>query len=93
MRGEDGKGLKRSYLANLNRRDNVRDMGMIILKWALKEHDVRVYSWVLVLDPCEHPNEPSGFVGHREFIGRLSEYQLLRKAYASRSWYVCAIYA
>jgi hypothetical protein len=71
----------------------MRDLGMGVLKWALKEQDARVCSWVLDLGPCEHANEPSGFVGHWEFIGRLSEYQLLKKGYASWSWYVCTVHA
>jgi hypothetical protein len=39
-----------------------------------------------VVGSCEHGNGPSGSIKGSQFIALLSNYQLLKKAFASWSW-------
>jgi hypothetical protein len=41
----------------------------------------RVQWWT----PCEHNNEPSGFIKDRKYLDQMSDHQLLKKASAPRS--------
>jgi hypothetical protein len=50
------------------------------------EQDVNVWTGIIWLriksggDSCEHEKEPSGYIKAEKFIGRLNEYQLLKKS-------------